>query len=446
MKFTAGICTLGCKVNFYESECIAAKLEKLGVEMLGFDRVCDIYIINSCTVTAESDRKVTQMCRRAVARNPEALVCVTGCMAQVDPKRLAAIPGVAFVCGNKEKGAVVRRVAEYIQTCEARGSKSANSEAASEPEISVPAFSKNDAYEPLALIKTAHTRAIVKIEDGCNSACTYCIIHTARGPARSRAEADILSEIRRLADSGYREVVLTGIELSSYSGDLGALVQHAGEIPGIERIRLGSLDPYYIKPELTAKLAECPQLMPHFHISLQSGSDKTLRAMHRKYTSARARANILCLRDHFPSACFFADIIVGFPGETEEDFEDTVNFIKDIGFLHLHIFPYSRRAGTPAASMPDQVPQAVKRERAARLAAIQAEIKKEFLEGIVSSGRHLKVLAEADLSGHSEEFIEVKFACGGSGAEEAMPVQGCIYDCIPVSTDGDTLTAVISGS
>ena len=443
MDFSAGICTLGCKVNFYESECIAAKLEELGVEMRGFDRVCDIYIVNSCTVTGESDRKVTQMCRRAAALNPDALICVTGCMAQVAPERLAAIPGVSFVCGNKEKGAVVRKVKEYIDLCEARGTKNANIPG-SAAEIEVAPFGKNADYEPLQLIKTSHTRAIVKIEDGCNSACTYCIIHTARGPARSREETDILNEVRRLAERGYREIVLTGIELSSFSGDIAGVVKRAGEIPGIERIRLGSLDPCFIKPELTEKLAECPKLMPHFHISLQSGSDRILRAMHRKYNSAKARANILCLRKAFPAACFFADIIVGFPGETEADFEDTVNFIKDIGFLHLHIFPYSRRTGTPAASMPDQVPKAVSRERAARLAAIQADIKKEFLEETVASGRHLKVLAEADRSGHSEEFIEVKIDCSGAGAFE--PVQGRIYDCIPVYTDGETLTAVINRS
>ena len=455
MGLTVGICTLGCKVNFYESECLKELLEKEGFVVRDFADVCDVYVINSCTVTGESDRKVMQACRRAVKTNPDAFVCVTGCTAQTSPDKIASIPGIGFICGNRSKKAVVDRIIEFASQNQNIDPKP------SQPEIAVDGFEAIPEYEPLKLSATSHTRAIIKIEDGCDSACSYCIIHTARGPARSRSEADILEEIRRMAENGYKEVVLTGIELSSFSGDLPSLVKKVGKIDGIERIRLGSLDPYYITKDRIDRLCETPELMPHFHISLQSGSSRVLAAMRRKYNAKTALERVLYLKEKFPGACLFADIIVGFPGETEQEFEETVDFIKKIRFLHLHIFPYSRRTGTPAATMPGQLSTAGKRARASRLAEIQRGIKAELLESIVQNGCQrpvsgadisaedlagaglLKVLFEEGGSGHSEEFIEVKIAEAAlktaSAQERRLFERGRITLCKPLYTDGDII-------
>ncbi|MBO4327651.1 MAG: tRNA (N(6)-L-threonylcarbamoyladenosine(37)-C(2))-methylthiotransferase MtaB [Clostridia bacterium] len=434
MALTVGICTLGCKVNYYESECIRGMLEKEGFIVRDFSEACDVYVINSCTVTAEGDRKVMQACRRAVKTNPDAFICVTGCTAQIAPEKLAAIKGIGYICGNRSKKTVVDKIKEYA---------AGNFPPSDGPEIDVSEFGKTAVYEPLKLTSTAHTRAVIKIEDGCNSSCAYCIIHTARGPARSRPEKDVLEEAERIAAAGYKEVILTGIELSSYSGDLPELVKKTGEIPGIERIRLGSLDPYYITKERIIKFSAAPKLMPHFHISLQSGSSRVLAAMRRKYNAKTALERIMFLKETFPAACLFADIIVGFPGETEEDFNETVEFIKKVRFLHLHIFPFSKRAGTTAASMPGQISTEEKRSRAAKLAAIQREIKKELLEEVVrqgNDGRILNVLFEEGGTGHSEEFIEVKKAKAGYGpAPGALTEKGAVTPCRPLYTDGDVI-------
>ncbi len=434
MALTVGICTLGCKVNFYESECIKELLEKEGFEIRDFSEKCDIYIINSCTVTGEGDRKVKQACRRAVKTNPGAFVCVTGCTAQIAPEKLAGISGIGYICGNRSKKAIVDRILEY-----AKGVRGSSENA----EIDVQDFGPAPEYEPLKLSATGHTRAFIKIEDGCNSSCSYCIIHTARGPARSRPEDDILDEIRRMAKAGYKEVILTGIELSSYEGDIPGLAKKAGEIPGIERIRLGSLDPAYITKERIMRLKEAPKLMPHFHISLQSGSSHVLAAMKRKYNAKTALDRIMFLKQTFPDASLFADIIVGFPGETEQDFNETLEFIKKIRFLHLHIFPYSRRNGTIAASMPGQLSSAEKRRRAGALAEIQRSIKRSILEQAVKAGqegRLLKVLFEEGRTGHSEEFFKIKAEDAGSTPSAAkMSEKGTISLCRPLYTDGDVI-------
>lgn len=476
LGITAGICTLGCKVNFYESECIAQLLEAEGVEILPFECVCDIYIVNSCTVTGESDRKVTQMVRRAVRANPDALVCVVGCMAQVAAERLRAIPGVDFVGGNKEKRAVVDFIKDRLREREREGGQTSfreggqtHEKSPEQPVVYVPDFGLKPEYEPLELAATAHTRAIVKIEDGCNSACAYCLIHTARGPARSRREEDVLAEVRALAAAGHKEVVLTGIELSSYSGDLPELVRKVGEIDGIERIRLGSLDPAFLTRERIDRLAAVPKLMPHFHISLQSGSSRVLASMRRKYNAATALERIEYLKGQFPGVCLFADIIVGFPGETEVDFQETISFIQKVRFLHLHIFPFSRRSGTVAATMPGQLTTAQKRARCAELATLQAAIKRELLEAVVRgetiaaqgasqispqwSVPCLEVLFEDETGGHSREFIEVRLAADGAadgtpdGTQDGnknasgTAARGEIRYCQPLYTDGDVIYA-----
>ena len=462
MAYSFGICTLGCKVNQYESECIRGLLENRGFVSMPFSAKCDVYIINSCTVTGESDRKVMQMCRRAVRTNPEAFVCVIGCMAQIAADRLAQIEGISYIGGNVSKGKVVDVIAAHFfpeekSSTDAGKGGSGN---ASVPRtigqiIDAEPFAVDQPYEPLCLSDVGHTRAVIKIEDGCDSACSYCIIHTARGPARSRGPEDVLSEIEQLAKAGYKEVILTGIELSSYSYDLPELLIQTGNISGIERIRLGSLDPAFITEERIHRFSQAEKLMPHFHISLQSGSSKILAKMRRKYNAQTAFKRVKYLKESFPGACLFADIIVGFPGETEEDFEETVNFIKEIPFLHLHIFPYSKRKGTPAAAMPDQVPDNIKRERAARLDSIQKEIKRKLLEEVVKSGKTLKVLFEANRTGHSEEFIEIKIAersgCSCSadsactGGRKISVKKGEIAECTPLYTDGDVIYVSING-
>ena len=427
---TAAICNLGCKVNFYESEFYAQELDRLGIAVVPFANRADIYIINTCTVTAESDRKCMQMVRRATAKNPNALIIVTGCLAQIDPKRIASVPGVDAVIGNTRKLQVLQYVEDYLQ-----GTFTKKDTAVVDTEH----FTHKPAYEPMQLLRTEHARATVKIEDGCNSHCAYCIISKARGPARSKKPEDTLAEVRHLAAAGYKEVILTGIELASYEGDLPELIRQISQIPGIERIRLGSLDPAYLTPSRVDQMTGIPKLMPHFHISLQSGSTATLNRMRRKYNAEMAMKNILHMKACFPEAQFFGDIIVGFPGETEEHFTETMNFIRKVGFLHLHIFPYSRRAGTEAAAMEDQIPKEIKRRRAAELALVQKDIKRGILEQIIKEATPLPVLFETESEGvafgHTHHFIETEVP-GLTG------VRGQIRYVLPVATDGERLTGI----
>lgn len=429
--YTAAICNLGCKVNFYESEFYAQELERLGIQVLSFAEAADIYIINTCTVTAESDRKCMQMIRRAITLNPQALVIVTGCLAQIDSMRIASVPGVDVVIGNTKKLQVLQYVQSYINGAFTKGDK-----AIVETEI----FTSAPAYEPMQLLRTEHARATVKIEDGCNSHCAYCIISKARGPARSKKPEDTLDEVRNLAKMGYKEVILTGIELASYTGNLPDLIRQISQIPGIERIRLGSLDPAFLTPGRIDQMTGIPKLMPHFHISLQSGSTATLNRMRRKYNATMALQNILHMKARFPKAQFFADIIVGFPGETEEHFTETLEFIRKVEFLHLHIFPYSKRAGTEAASMEGQIPQEVKRRRASRLALVQKEIKRNILDRIIKEATPLPVLFETESEGvalgHTHHFVEME-------VQGLSDVRGQILSVLPVATDGDRLIGTL---
>lgn len=427
---TASICNLGCKVNYYESEFYAQELTKLGVKVVPFPEYADIYIINSCTVTAESDRKGLQMIRRAIAKNPAAFIVVTGCLAQMDPDRVSAIQGVDCVIGNANKLEVLRKITAYI---------SGETGKLNPVFVQAPAFSPVPSYEPMELLATRHARATVKIEDGCNSHCAYCIISTARGPARSKPAEDTLREVRNLARTGYKEVILTGIELASYTGDLPALIKAIGNIPGIERIRLGSLDPAYLTPARIDRMQEAEKLAPHFHISLQSGCTATLNRMRRKYNREMALRNLRHLKERFPEAQLFADVIVGFPGETEADFQETVDFIQQIQFLHLHIFPYSKRAGTEAAVMEHQVSKEVKNRRCKELAAVQQKIKREILENVVKNGTPLPVLFETEENGvaigHTHHFMEIEVQ--GSG------LRGQILPVLPIATDGDRLSGIL---
>ncbi|MBQ9785141.1 MAG: tRNA (N(6)-L-threonylcarbamoyladenosine(37)-C(2))-methylthiotransferase MtaB [Clostridia bacterium] len=401
--YTVGIYTLGCKVNQYESEAIAERFSSLGFCVRSADECCDAYVINTCTVTAESDRKARQFIRRAIKHNPEAFILVTGCFSQTQPEAIARIAGVDYICGNAEKLSVVDAALSLFE----RDQKN------EQPLVCCPPPDANG-FECMQIAKFERTRAYVKIEDGCESRCTYCIIPEARGKIRSKAPDDVIREVSDLTAGGCREIVLTGIETASYGRDLNdcdlaTLLCRVNAIPNIGRVRLGSLDPSLIKQPFVDAIAPLESLAPHFHLSMQSGSDKILALMKRKYNRRMALDAIARLRRAMPDVQFTTDMIVGFPGETEADFEDTVAFAREARFLMIHVFPYSKRQGTPAATMPDQVPEEIKHERVRLLSALQAEIRGDILDA--QNGRVVSVLFESYhngvASGHTPSFIEV---------------------------------------
>ena len=404
-KFTAGIYTLGCKVNQYESEAIAEALESRGVTILPPTKVCDAYVINTCTVTAESDRKARQFIRRAIAKNPDAYIVVTGCFAQTSPEQIAEIEGVDALVGNSNKLECASLIAEFFE----------NGRAADEPIIRVDDIA-DAGFEQMNINKFDRTRAYVKIEDGCENRCTYCIIPNARGKVRSKAPDALLREVTELVRGGCREIVLTGIETASYGKDLGDvdladILCRIDKIEGIGRVRLGSLDPSLIKPEFVEKLASLSCLAPHFHLSLQSGSDRVLALMKRKYNSRMAMRAIELLREKIPSVKFTTDVIVGFPDESEEDFLASCEFVKKAEFLTVHIFPYSKRAGTPAATMKGQISTEEKSRRLHELEKICQENTARLLSREVAERDEREVLFETfkdgHAYGHTDDFLEI---------------------------------------
>ena len=432
-KISCGIVTLGCKVNQYESEAIAEKLEGMGFDICDSDEVCDAYIINTCTVTAESDRKARQTIRRMMKQNNNAYILVTGCYSQVSPEDVAAIDGVDYICGTSNKMTVCDKLYELV-----KGGK--KNEAA---EICVPDLDK-EGFEPMSIKRFERTRAYVKIEDGCESKCAYCTIPASRGPIRSKPFDEVINEVTELTAGGCREIVLTGIETGSYGRDLpekedfGSLLSAVDKIDGIKRVRLGSLDPTVIKPEFVEKIKDLKSLAPHFHLSLQSGSSKTLAAMRRKYNADQALASIERLRAAMPDVKFTTDIIVGFPGETEEDFEQSCEFARRARFLMIHVFPYSKRKGTVAATMKDQIPEQIKKERVHKLSAISREIRSEILDEKIAEGKSVSVLFESwsdgYAKGHTADFIEVKVR-----SDKAL--HSVFRNVILLSHDGDICEA-----
>ena len=424
-KHTVSIVTLGCKVNQYESEAIAEELERRGFEISAPNTVCDAYVINTCTVTAESDRKARQTIRRMINKAPNAYILVTGCYSQASPETLAAIRGVDYVCGNANKMSVADKLCELTQS----GKKAA--------EICVKDLA-DAPFEPMTITKFDRTRAYVKIEDGCESKCTYCTIRNSRGPIRSKPFDDVLDEVRGLISGGCREVVLTGIETGSYGVDLGegcdlaSLLCAVDKLEGIGRVRLGSLDPTVIKPAFVEKIKDLRSLAPHFHLSLQSGSDSILALMKRKYNSRQAMNAIELLRAAIPSVQFTTDIITGFPHETEEDFEKSCEFIKKAGFLMVHAFPYSKRSGTPAAKMDRQIEESVKHDRVRRLCAISAEVRRGILDEKIKRGDEVEVLFESRedgyVYGHTADFVEVRVKCDEQMHAETKTVRLMSHD------------------
>ena len=420
---TVGIYTLGCKVNQYESEAIAERFSLDGFEVLPPQEICDVYVINTCTVTGESDRKARQFIRRAIRRNPEAYILVTGCFSQTSPQAVAAIGGVDFICGNADKQAVIGAARALLEG----GKKNGRPDVYAEPPDA-------HGFESMCIRKFDRTRAYVKIEDGCENRCTYCIIPAARGKVRSKDPDDVVAEVTELVRGGCREIVLTGIETASYGRDLpdctlADLLERVDNIPGIGRVRLGSLDPSLMKQPFVDRIARLRSLAPHFHLSIQSGSDTVLTRMKRKYNSRMALEGMERLRRAIPEVQFTTDVIVGFPQESEKEFSETLDFVRAARFLMIHVFPYSRRKGTEADRMAGQLPEAIKHERVRLLAAEQATIRRAILDGMV--GREADVLFETDEKGfaygHTADFIEV---CCPS----PLPLHGEIF---PVRIEGN---------
>ncbi len=401
----AALHNLGCKVNAYETEAMQEMLEKAGYEIVPFKEGADVYVINTCTVTNIADRKSRQMLHRARKMNPDAVVVAAGCYVQAQDGK-GQDPCIDIVLGNNHKKDLVRILDEYA------------AERASAAEIED--ISRTREYESLHLTKPGdHTRAYIKVQDGCNQFCTYCIIPYARGRVRSRVMEDVLREVRELAEGGYKEVVLTGIHLSSYGIDfdrerhLLELIRAVHEMDGIERIRLGSLEPGIITEEFARELSRIPEICPHFHLSLQSGCDATLKRMNRRYTSAEYAEKCRILRKYFDDPALTTDVIVGFPGETEEEFRASYDFVDSIDFYETHIFKYSRRSGTKAAVMPDQVSEQVKAERSAVIIGLGERKRAAYEKRYV--GREVEVLVEEDADldgrcvqvGHTKEYIKV---------------------------------------
>lgn len=421
---------LGCKVNAYETEAMQEILEQNGYEIVPFEEKADAYIVNTCSVTNMADKKSRQMLHRAKKLNPEAVVIAAGCYVQSAGEELLKDTSVDILIGNNEKV----NLPSILE----------NWEKEHKP-LHVHDLTREHTYEELTLSHTAgHTRAFMKIQDGCNQFCTYCIIPYTRGRVRSRRLSDIVAEAGRLAENGYQEVVLTGIHLDSYGTDLEehenllTVIQEIAKIDGMKRIRLGSLEPRIMTEKFVAGLAAEEKLCPHFHLSLQSGCDATLKRMNRRYSAEEFRQCCERLRRHFDDPALTTDVIVGFPGETEEEFTATVEFLKDICFYETHVFKYSRRKGTKADRMPDQIPEQIKNQRSDVLLALTEKNSGEYRKKLL--GRTVKVLLEEEstiggttyLAGHTREYVKVAVAPETAAAGEIIDVKvtGLLKDMV----------------
>ena len=408
MKKKVALHNLGCKVNAYEVEAMQQLLEQAGYEIVPFEPGADVYVINTCTVTNIADRKSRQMLHKAKKMNPDAVVVATGCYVQTDEGKLEKDEAVDLVLGNNQKKNIVEVLAEY--------------EAEHQRQAHIIKINQTKEYEELEISRTAeHVRAYIKVQDGCNQFCTYCIIPYARGRVRSREKENILREVHKLAEAGYKEVVLTGIHLSSYGVDfpeekkesLLSLIKAVNEVEEIRRIRLGSLEPGIVTEEFAKELSDMPKVCPHFHLSLQSGCDTTLERMNRRYRSAEYKERCQLLRKYYGNPALTTDVIVGFPMETEEDFQSSYEFVKEIHFYETHIFKYSRRHGTKAAAMEGQLTEAVKAVRSDKMLELHQQRATEYEQSLL--GQELEVLLEEEVEidgkayylGHSREYVKV---------------------------------------
>lgn len=408
---TVAACTLGCKTNQYETDGMMEILKKMGASVVDFEDAADVYLINTCSVTNMADKKSRQMIHRARKNNPEALVIACGCYVQAEKEKLSQDKDIDIIISNNRKKDIGHVIAEYFNS----GETACFTDISRENE-----FEELDVNKPVY-----HTRAYVKIQDGCNQFCTYCIIPYVRGRIRSRSMDSVIDEISRLAEAGVKEVVLTGIHISSYGRDmdgdtgLADLVENISKIEGIERIRLGSLEPGIITEEFARRIKAVDKLCPHFHLSLQSGCDSVLKRMNRKYTCSEYMEKCELLRKVYKNPAITTDVIVGFPGETEEEFECTRKYLEDINLYEMHIFKYSQRKGTPAATMPNQVDPSVKNSRSDVLLAISEHNKHAYQDLFV--GTTVKVLVEelvekngeGYMRGHTERYMDVHISTEG---------------------------------
>ncbi|MCI5760203.1 MAG: tRNA (N(6)-L-threonylcarbamoyladenosine(37)-C(2))-methylthiotransferase MtaB [Eubacterium sp.] len=405
----AALHNLGCKVNAYELEAMQQMLEKAGYDIVPFEPGADVYVINTCTVTNIADRKSRQMLHKAKKMNPEAIVVAVGCYAQVRGEELEKDPAIDLVIGSNRKEDLIRELEQFRSS--------------GEKQLDTSDWSVDRMYENLQIDRTEeHTRAFIKVQDGCNQFCSYCIIPYARGRVRSRKIPDVREEVVRLAASGVREIVVTGIHLCSYGRDMGegedlvALLRAIHDVSGIERIRLGSLEPGSMSENVIRSLSGLHKVCPHFHLSLQSGCARTLRDMNRHYTPEQFMEVVRLLRKYYEHPAITTDIITGFPGETEEDFEESRRFVSEVHFFETHICPYSRREGTRAAAMKEQNTEAVKKQRGAVLRETDIRRRKEFLNYYI--GMPVEVLFEEQVeldgrkywTGHGREYQKILLA------------------------------------
>ena len=409
---------------------ISDGLEKLGLKKESFSNLCDIYVINSCAVTEESVKKTRQMIRRAYSKNNNAFIALCGCASQLEADNFSKMKELGFVCGTRNKGVLVDAVKAYL-----------NNEAFDKIAVSEP----KGELRPTSINRFERTRAYVKIEDGCEGKCAYCIIPKVRGGIVLRDEGEIINEVAALADGGCHEVVLTGIETSAYGKDLTLLIKKISEIKGIDRIRLGSLDPSFLKKDFIDAVSEIPQFCHHFHISLQNGSDRILALMRRRYNTDMILKNVDYIREKMPDVCLSADIIVGFPNETEDDFTVTCELVKHLGLLHVHAFTYSKRPGTEAAEMDGQIPEVVKTKRLHKLTAVADCNKNMILSGLIEKKEPVYILIETMekgfLTGHTDNFIECKIPISDNLAPTLL--KGRMIEAIPTDIiDGFLICSV----
>lgn len=426
--------TLGCKTNQYETDALMDLFYKNRYEIVDFEDFSDIYVINTCTVTHVSDKKSRQMIRRAKKNNPNGIVVVVGCYAQISPDEVKAIEGVDIVIGTDARSDMLHYIADY---------QSGETE---KPYVIVKDIMKVSHFEEMTLgAVTAHTRAFIKIQEGCNQYCSYCIIPYARGHVRSRSIEHVLSEVQQLTLRGYKEFVLTGIHIGSYGLDLENvtlidLIEAIHTVEGVKRIRLGSVEPRLITDAFVQRLKPLNKVCDHFHLSLQSGSNSVLKRMNRKYTSEAFYQSVIKLREIYDAPSLTTDIIVGFPGETEAEFEDTYAFVKKIAFSEIHVFPFSKREGTPAAEMEQQVDPNVKKQRSERLIALGKEMNDVYVHSFES--QIATVLIEerkgSECIGHSSNYLKVHIVDSDHSLK-----QGEIYSVLIKETNNHKITGEI---
>ncbi len=443
MKKTVALHNLGCKVNAYELEAMQQLLEAAGYEIVSFTPGADIYIINTCTVTNIADRKSRQMLHKAKKMNPAAIVVAAGCYVQAQGEKIEKDPSIDIVIGNNKKQDLIEILKEY-ENCSMEKKK--EDSAAYTHMIDI---NHTGEYENLSITGTGgHTRAYIKVQDGCNQFCSYCIIPFARGRVRSRSEKDVAEEVKTLAGNGHLEVVLTGIHLSSYGVDLDergsllGLIRAIHDVDGIQRIRLGSLEPRIITEEFVKGIAALPKVCPHFHLSLQSGCNETLKRMNRRYTSEEYMDGCRLLRKYYGNPALTTDIIVGFPGETTEEFEASEAFVKSVCFFETHIFKYSRREGTKAAVMQEQIPEQQKHKRSQKLLELDEQRQIEYMDQFL--GHQVEILIEEQIelngikywAGYTREYIRAAVKSEGV-------LQNCLIEATVVNRQQNLLLSEI---